>query len=82
MVYLEAGSGAETPVPLEMVKAVKRVLGETLLVVGGGIRSGAAAAELVKAGANLIVTGTAVEKSEDVTAFVLDVTRAIKCRQG
>ncbi len=82
MVYLEAGSGAETPVPLEMVKAVKRVLGETLLVVGGGIRSGAAAAEVVKAGANLIVTGTAVEKSKDVTAFVLDVTRAIKCRQS
>ena len=82
MVYLEAGSGAETPVPLEMVRAVKHVLGETLLVVGGGIRSGAVAVELVKAGASLIVTGTAVEKSEDVTAFVLDVTRAIKCRQG
>jgi hypothetical protein len=30
----------------------------------------------------LIVTGTAVEKSEDVTAFVLDVTRAIKCKQS
>jgi phosphoglycerol geranylgeranyltransferase len=82
MVYLEAGSGAETPVPLEMVKAVRRVLGETLLVVGGGIRSGTAAAELVKAGADLIVTGTAVEKSKDVTAFVLDVTRAIKCKQS
>lgn len=82
MVYLEAGSGAEMPVPLDMVTAVKHVLGDTLLVVGGGIRSGSAAAELVKAGANLIVTGTAVEKSEDVTAFVLDVTRAIKCRQG
>ena len=82
MVYLEAGSGAETPIPLDMIRAVKYVLGETLLVVGGGIRSGSAAAELVKAGANLIVTGTAVEKSEDVTAFVLDVTRAIKCKQS
>lgn len=82
MVYLEAGSGAETPVPLEMVRTVKRVLGENLLVVGGGVRSGAAAAELVGAGANLIVTGTAVEKSEDVTAFVLDVTRSIKCRKS
>lgn len=82
MVYLEAGSGAETPIPLDMVRAVKYVLGETHLVVGGGVRSGAAAAELVKAGANLIVTGTAVEKSENVTAFVLDVTEAIKCKQS
>lgn len=82
IVYLEAGSGAETPVPLDMIRAVKHVLGEALLVVGGGIRSGAVAAEVVKAGADLIVTGTAVEKSEDVTAFVLEVTRAIRCKQG
>jgi phosphoglycerol geranylgeranyltransferase len=82
MVYLEAGSGAETPVPPEMVRAVKHVLGDTLLVVGGGIRSGAAAAEIVKEGADLIVTGTAVEKSEDVTSFVLEVTRAIRCKQS
>jgi phosphoglycerol geranylgeranyltransferase len=82
MVYLEAGSGAETPVTTGMVRAVKHVLGDTLLVVGGGIRSGAAAAEIVKAGADLIVTGTAVEKSEDVTSFVLEVTRAIRCKQS
>ena len=82
MVYLEAGSGAETPVPPGMVRMVKHVLGDTLLVVGGGIRSGAAAAEIVKAGADLIVTGTAVEKSEDVTSFVLEVTRAIRCKQS
>jgi phosphoglycerol geranylgeranyltransferase len=82
MVYLEAGSGAETPVPLEMVRAVKDVLGDTLLVVGGGIRNGSAAADLVKVGADLIVTGTAVEKSEDVASFVIEITRAIRCRQG
>lgn len=82
IVYLEAGSGAETPVPLDMIRAVKHVLGEAILVVGGGIRSGATAAEVVKAGADLIVTGTAVERSEDVTSFVLEVTRAIRCKQG
>jgi len=27
MVYLEAGSGAETPIPLDMIRAVKYVLG-------------------------------------------------------
>jgi phosphoglycerol geranylgeranyltransferase len=78
LVYLEAGSGADSPVPAAMVALVKKLLGDVLLIVGGGIRSGAAAAELVAAGADLIVTGTAVEKSEDVTAFVSEVTRSIR----
>jgi phosphoglycerol geranylgeranyltransferase len=78
VVYLEAGSGADSPVPAAMVGAVKRALGDTLLIVGGGVRSGAAASALVKAGADIIVTGTAVEKSSDVASFVLEVTRAIK----
>ncbi len=78
LVYLEAGSGADSPVPAAMVALVKRLLGDVLLIVGGGIRSGAAAAELVAAGADLIVTGTAVERSPDVTSFVSEVTRSIR----
>lgn len=78
MVYLEAGSGADSPVPAGMVALVKKLLGDVLLIVGGGIRSGAAAAELVNAGADLIVTGTAVEKSQDVTSFVSELTNSIR----
>jgi phosphoglycerol geranylgeranyltransferase len=82
LVYLEAGSGAESPVPLEMVRKVKQALGDTLLVVGGGIKTGLDAADLVAAGADIIVTGTAVEKSSDVTSLVSEVTRAIRCTPG
>ena len=78
MVYLEAGSGADSPVPINMVSLVKRLLGDVLLIVGGGIRSGAAAAELAAAGADLIVTGTAVEKSRDVTSFISELTASIR----
>ena len=78
LVYLEAGSGADSPVPAAMVALVKKLLGDVLLIVGGGIRSGAAAAELVTAGADLIVTGTAVEKSRDVVSFVSEVTSSIR----
>jgi phosphoglycerol geranylgeranyltransferase len=78
LVYLEAGSGADAPVPAAMVSLVKRLLGEVLLIVGGGIRNGAAAAELAGAGADLIVTGTAVEKSQDVKDFVSQITSAIR----
>jgi len=77
LVYLEAGSGAESPVPLEMVSAAKKVLGDALLVVGGGIRSGDAAAQLTAAGADLIVTGTAVERSQNAAATVSEVTGSI-----
>ena len=78
MVYLEAGSGADSPVPSNMVALVKKLLGDVLLIVGGGIHSGAVAAELVNAGADLIVTGTAVEKSRDVTSFVSELTDSIR----
>jgi phosphoglycerol geranylgeranyltransferase len=78
MVYLEAGSGADSPVPANMVALVKKLLGDVLLIVGGGIRCGEAAAELVAAGADLIVTGTGVEKSQDVTLFVSELTKSIR----
>jgi phosphoglycerol geranylgeranyltransferase len=79
LVYLEAGSGADSPIPAAMVAGVKSAIGsDVLLIVGGGIRSGDVAAELVAAGADLIVTGTAVERSQDVAAFVSDLTRSIR----
>jgi len=78
LVYLEAGSGADSPVPAKMVSIVKRLIGDVLLIVGGGIRNGAAARELVAAGADLIVTGTAVEKSQDIASFVTEITTSIR----
>jgi phosphoglycerol geranylgeranyltransferase len=78
MVYLEAGSGADSPVPANMVALVKKLLGDVLIIVGGGIRDGGAAATLVAAGADLIVTGTGVEKSQDITSFVSELTKSIR----
>ncbi len=80
LVYLEAGSGADSPVPSAMIALVRKALDGCLLVVGGGIRSGEAAAELVEAGADIIVTGTAVERSSDVTSFVCELTSSIRGR--
>jgi len=78
LIYLEAGSGAESPVPIPMVAAVKKAIGNTLLVVGGGIQSKEAAVELVAAGADLLVTGTAVERSRDASSFVSLLTKSIR----
>lgn len=63
-VYLEAGSGAEKPVPAEMVKAVSSYI-DIPLIVGGGIRDAGTARELVSAGAKLIVTGNFFEDESE-----------------
>lgn len=60
-VYLEAGSGAPAPVPVEMVRAVRSVL-SIPLIVGGGIRNGEEANSLLDAGAQALVTGTVTEE--------------------
>lgn len=77
-IYLEAGSGADKPVPVEMVAAVKKAVGTNKVIVGGGIRDGATAKERVKAGADMIVTGTIVEQVEDVKGKIEEIVKAIK----
>jgi len=60
LVYLEAGSGADQPVPDEMINAIREVC-SIPVVVGGGIRSPIVAREKVENGANIIVTGNYFE---------------------
>lgn len=74
--YLEAGSGAPSPVPVEMVRAVRSVL-SIPLVVGGGIRTGPEAAALLDAGAQVLVTGTVTEQEGLGDGFrgILDAVR-------
>jgi len=64
-VYLEAGSGAPEHVPMNIISAVKENI-DIPIIVGGGIRDGHAVTEVLDAGADIIVTGTAVEQAEDV----------------
>jgi phosphoglycerol geranylgeranyltransferase len=59
--YLEAGSGAPSPVPGAMVRAVRSVLAIPL-IVGGGIRTAADARTLLEHGAQILVTGTVTEE--------------------
>ncbi len=71
-VYLEAGSGAETPVPPRMIRAVKRAV-RVPVIVGGGIRDVEAAHDAIRAGADVIVTGTLVEGAVDVHKTLSDL---------
>lgn len=68
LVYLEAGSGAQKTVPLEMIQHLASRL-KVPLIVGGGIRSKKAIEEAYSAGADMVVIGTAFEN--DNTFFEL-----------
>lgn len=60
LIYLEAGSGATQPVPIEMVRKVTSYV-DIPVIVGGGIRKPEEANERVLAGASFIVTGNYFE---------------------
>jgi phosphoglycerol geranylgeranyltransferase len=63
LVYLEAGSGAQQSVPLEMISAVSSFV-NVPVIVGGGIRTPEVAAQCVIAGASFVVTGNVLENDE------------------
>ncbi|MAV94742.1 MAG: phosphoglycerol geranylgeranyltransferase [Euryarchaeota archaeon] len=64
LLYLEAGSGAATPVSQDLISAARRST-DLPIVVGGGIRNGVTARIAVEAGADWIVTGTLGEEYWD-----------------
>lgn len=59
--YLEAGSGARNHVPYDMVREVRNAVGIPV-IVGGGIHSTDIIEQMYRAGADMVVTGTAFEK--------------------
>jgi phosphoglycerol geranylgeranyltransferase len=75
--YIEAGSGAPTPVPNEMIQAVKKNT-SIPVIVGGGIRDSKTAKEKARAGADIIITGTAIEKDKHFKTTLTDIVTAIE----
>ena len=63
LMYLEAGSGAKEAVSSAIISSVKQVL-QIPLIVGGGIKNIKQLEDAYKAGADLVVIGTAFEKDE------------------
>jgi len=85
-IYLDAGSGARHAISPVMVRAVRDAI-QLPLIIGGGLRSPDEVARTVRAGADIVVIGTAVEKNvHSLSAFVEAVhqhraTAAIKKEQ-
>jgi putative glycerol-1-phosphate prenyltransferase len=73
LMYLEAGSGAQQSVPVEMIEQVKQNI-SIPLIVGGGLRTPEKARDAVVAGADIIVVGTALEKDP---AILSEMAKAV-----
>ena len=74
-IYLEAGSGADKVVPINMVKALSSKL-DVPIIVGGGIRSAEQMQALSQAGADVLVIGNAFEENP---FQIIDDLRTFKC---
>lgn len=61
LIYMDGGSGSERTISPEMISAVSKMT-DLPLIIGGGIRSARQADEIFRAGADLIVLGTAMER--------------------
>jgi len=77
-VYLEAGSGAEFPVPAEMIKAVTESV-SVPVIVGGGITNAEQAATAAKSGAAAVVVGTVIERKgisviDEIAGYLKEIT--------
>ena len=59
-IYMDAGSGAKTPISTEMIQAVSGAV-QVPLIIGGGIRTPEKVAENYRAGADIVVVGNAIE---------------------
>jgi phosphoglycerol geranylgeranyltransferase len=74
MLFADGGSGADEPIPEEMIAAIATTC-SVPLIVGGGLVSANQIASRVQAGASFIVVGNALERNSD-PAFIAELAVA------
>ena len=79
LIYMDAGSGAYNAVSPEMIAAVQQSV-EVPLIVGGGINSAKKAQDALKAGADVIVVGNAIEERVDLIKEIAKTVRGFNER--
>lgn len=75
-IYLDAGSGAITPVSENTIAAVKKNI-EIPLIVGGGIRTVESVQTAFHAGADIIVLGNVVENNPEFLTKVMAFRQSV-----
>jgi len=65
LIFMDAGSGAFNPVPETMIEAVKGSI-KVPLIIGGGLKTPQMASNALKAGADIVVVGNAIEHNPEL----------------
>ena len=73
LIYMDAGSGAKTPITESMIEKVAQCI-EVPLIIGGGITDPEKAYLNCKAGADVIVVGNAIEKD---ASLIMEMASAV-----
>ncbi len=69
LIYMDGGSGADFPIPNEMIKGVKDNICLPL-IIGGGLKTSSQIENVCEAGADIVVIGNALEKKhKKITEF-------------
>ena len=77
LIYMDTGSGAPMHVSCSMLNAVRRSV-NIPLIVGGGLRSTTDIHNVCKAGADVVVVGTAFEEDPELIYRLCEATHTIK----
>ena len=72
LIYMDAGSGAQNPVPVSMIRRVKESIGLPL-IIGGGIITPLLAKTAFEAGADVVVVGNAIEKDPSLITGIAKI---------
>lgn len=67
LMYLDGGSGAQQPIPENIISAVKEKT-SCPVIVGGGLKSSSQIARTCQAGADIIVVGNMIEEAPHLIA--------------
>ena len=76
LMFMDAGSGAKNPVSESMIDAVSSAI-SIPLIVGGGITTAEKAYANVKAGADVVVVGNAIEKDPQLLIEISDAIHSM-----
>ncbi len=77
VLYLDAGSGAKNPVSESMIEVVSSAI-SVPLIVGGGIRTPEKIAANLRAGADLVVIGSAIEQDPGLIREMAAAVRSVQ----
>jgi putative glycerol-1-phosphate prenyltransferase len=76
LIYMDAGSGAKTPVTEGMIRLVSAHIAVPL-IIGGGITDPEKAYRNCKAGADVIVVGNAIEKDQSLIKEIASAVHSV-----